>query len=220
MAPSGHPGGQAGGVFPGTGAASTAPQEVAHGAGQPVRASDAEREAVVERLRLSCAEGRLTLEELGSRVADVYGAVYRGDLERVVADLPVAEGEAAVPSEVRPSLPAARRARRWIVTVMGSVSRRGHWRLPAAANVVTVLGETDLDLRQAVIEGPEIELKLFVVMGEQRVRVPEGVEVEVSGFVFMGERHVNVAPVPPRPGVPRLHLVVAGIMGEVKVTDR
>ena len=48
--------------------------------------------------------------------------------------------------------------------------------------------------------------------------VPEGVEVEVTGFVLMGDRRVKVTPVLPRPGVPRLHIRVIGMMGEVRVT--
>ena len=55
-------------------------------------------------------------------------------------------------------------------------------------------------------------------MGQQRVIVPEGVEVEVTGFVLMGDRRVKVTPVLPRPGVPRLHIRVIGMMGEVRVT--
>ena len=53
-----------------------------------VRVSDAEREAVVERLNLATSEGRLTLEEFGDRVAEALAARTRGDLDRVVTDLP------------------------------------------------------------------------------------------------------------------------------------
>jgi predicted membrane protein len=54
-------------------------------------------------------------------------------------------------------------------------------------------------------------------MGEQQIIVPEGVEVEVTGFVFMGEKHVDVIDTRPRPGVPRLHIRVVGMMGEIKI---
>jgi predicted membrane protein len=102
---------------------------------------------------------------------------------------------------------------------MGRVTRQGYWRLPRRANVVTMMGEAELDLRNAVIDSPDIQLKLFVLMGEQRVRVPDGVEVEVSGIVVMGERNVDVTPVRPRPGVPRLTIKVAGMMGAVRITN-
>jgi Domain of unknown function (DUF1707) len=53
-----------------------------------MRASDADRERVAERLRTALGEGRLTLEEFDVRVADVYAARTYGDLSAVTADLP------------------------------------------------------------------------------------------------------------------------------------
>jgi predicted membrane protein len=58
---------------------------------------------------------------------------------------------------------------------------------------------------------------MYLLMGEQQIIVPEGVEVEVTGFVFMGEKHVDVIGTRPRPGVPRLHIRVVGMMGEIKI---
>lgn len=178
---------------------------------EAIRASDQEREEIVERLSTACAEGRLTLEELGARVGAAYGAVERGELVPLVSDLPVSS-----PGQ----LPAAQEKKersRWIVAVMGETKRRGHWRLGTRSKVVTVMGETELDLRQAVIEGSELEMTMFLCMGEQKVLVPEGVEVEVSGMVLMGGKRVDVRSARPRPGVPRLHIKVWGMMGEVKV---
>lgn len=100
---------------------------------------------------------------------------------------------------------------------MGETERTGRWRLPVTSRVLTMMGETRLDLRDALIEAPEIEMTLFVLMGETRVLVPDGVDVEVSGVVVMGEKRVEATRVPPRPGVPRLHLKVRGMMAEVRV---
>jgi hypothetical protein len=52
------------------------------------RASDAEREVVVERLRHGAGEGRLDPDELERRVSAAYSATTRADLAAVVADLP------------------------------------------------------------------------------------------------------------------------------------
>ncbi|MGO9559756.1 MAG: DUF1707 domain-containing protein [Acidimicrobiales bacterium] len=194
------------------------------GGGLPIRASDAEREHAVQQLSVACAEGRLTLEELGVRVATAYSAVARGELELLLSDLPGASSPAAAPGSFPVGAPGGvvdvkrhRTRGKWIVSIMSEASRSGHWRMPSKASVVTIMGQTTLDLRNAVIESSEIEVKLFLMMGEQRVIVPEGVEVEVSGFVLMGAKKVNVAPVMPRPGVPRLHLRVIGMMGELRV---
>ena len=53
-----------------------------------VLASDAEREAAVERLRSGAGEGRLEHEELERRVHAAYTARTRSDLDAVTADLP------------------------------------------------------------------------------------------------------------------------------------
>lgn len=54
-----------------------------------MRASDAERERAMTRLRDAAAEGRLTFEELADRVDAAGGAVTRHELERLTEDLPV-----------------------------------------------------------------------------------------------------------------------------------
>jgi len=180
-----------------------------------LRVSDAEREDVVSLLSTACAEGRLTLEEMGGRVSAAYSAVTRADLEPLTIDLPVG---AAHPLTATP-VPAGDRPKtkkKWLVTVMGEL-KRGVSRLPEHTVVVTVMGESKIDLRNAVVDSPHIELRMYLMMGEQVVIVPEGVEVEVTGFVFMGEKKVDVDEIRPRPGVPRLHIRVIGMMGEIKI---
>jgi DUF1707 SHOCT-like domain len=53
-----------------------------------LRASDADREHVVERLREAAAEGRLLAEELEHRLGAALSARTYGELDAVVADLP------------------------------------------------------------------------------------------------------------------------------------
>lgn len=187
----------------------------AAGETRQLRVSDAEREDIVTILSAACAEGRLTLEEMGGRVSAAYAAVTRADLEPLTIDLPVGP---ARPRSAAP-VPAGERTKtkkKWLVTVMGEL-KRGVSRLPEHTVVVTVMGESKIDLRNAVVESPEIELRMYLMMGEQVIIVPEGVEVEVSGFVFMGEKKVDVEEIRPRPGVPRLHIRVIGMMGEIRI---
>jgi hypothetical protein len=54
----------------------------------PVRASDAERDEVAASLAQACAEGRLSPEELESRVQRAYAAEGRDELTALLADLP------------------------------------------------------------------------------------------------------------------------------------
>ncbi|OZM76148.1 DUF1707 domain-containing protein [Pseudonocardia sp. MH-G8] len=53
-----------------------------------LRASDAERESVADRLRAAAADGRLTITEADDRQAAAYAAVTREELVPLTADLP------------------------------------------------------------------------------------------------------------------------------------
>ncbi len=54
-----------------------------------LRAGDADREAIAERLRRSHADGRLDMQEFQDRIDRCYQATTIGELEQLVADLPV-----------------------------------------------------------------------------------------------------------------------------------
>ncbi|GAA5116566.1 DUF1707 SHOCT-like domain-containing protein [Pseudonocardia adelaidensis] len=56
-----------------------------------IRASDAEREAVAERLREAATAGLITIAEADERQAAAYAAVTRDELGPLTADLPAAE---------------------------------------------------------------------------------------------------------------------------------
>jgi hypothetical protein len=51
------------------------------------RASDADREAAVERLRAAALEGRLDADELEERLADAYAARWCAELTALTADV-------------------------------------------------------------------------------------------------------------------------------------
>jgi hypothetical protein len=68
------------------------PQEPAAG----MRASDADREAVVALLHDAVGRGLLTVEEGNERVAAAYGARFVKDLPPLTADLPPAPAKAPV----------------------------------------------------------------------------------------------------------------------------
>lgn len=69
-----------------------------------IRASDAERAVITERLNQALGEGRLDLTEYDRRVSAAYRATTRADLAPLVADLP--EPQAAAPVAARPQKPS------------------------------------------------------------------------------------------------------------------
>ncbi len=72
-----------------------------------LRASDADREHIAERLRQAAAEGRLFSDELEERLGAALSARTYGELDAVVADLPGPEMALARPPrrEVGPVRP-------------------------------------------------------------------------------------------------------------------
>jgi len=94
-----------------------------------LRASDAERDVVVTRLREAHAEGRLTVEEFSERLDAALAARTRGDLEELTRDLPAVAaatrkrprtGDEAAPARRASSPPTAPRAawRVWAFAVL------------------------------------------------------------------------------------------------------
>ncbi len=64
-----------------------------------MRASDAERQDVVERLRAALGDGRLKMDEYVERMGRAYEAVTHGDLVPLCRDLP----ETTTPAPARPA---------------------------------------------------------------------------------------------------------------------
>jgi hypothetical protein len=123
------------------------------------RASDAEREAVVARLRDAAGEGRLTVEELAERIDAAYEARTRAELEPLTADLPApARGFTPAAAPAAGPVAPARTAPPLVFGIMGGGDRKGRWRVPERMTVINVMGGADLDLRDAVLETPEVEI--------------------------------------------------------------
>jgi len=92
---------------------------------RPIRASDQERESVVDVLRDAFTDGRLTFDEFEERTASAYAAKTWTQLEELTSDLPAqpllgaglhqwpqaARPQAARPQAVPPPGPPSRRRR-------------------------------------------------------------------------------------------------------------
>ena len=176
------------------------------------RVGDSERDHVVTMLRDHLAVGRLTLDEFSERTGTALSARTRGELDAVIADLPVAPERLAQP--------ARRRARRWIVAVMGQSESKGRWRPGERTSTIAVMGECHMDLRRAEIDGPEVVITAVSIMGSIDIVVPEGIDVELTGLSIMGQRSFKVRDVPVLKGSPRILIRAFPIMGEVKVRSK
>lgn len=181
-----------------------------------IRASDAEREAIVERLNAACSEGRLTLDEFSDRVERTYLARTRRDLDALVTDLPAAADGPASTGAMAVSRPTSSGRTQWHVTPLGGLKRRGRWRVPEHTVSVTLMGGVSLDLCEAELAAREVTVTAVTVMGGLDVIVPSGVRVEVDGMSILGGRKVDVDE-RAAPGAPTIRLRIFSIMGGAKV---
>ena len=122
-----------------------------------VRASDAEREAVVGKLNSAVGEGRLTLDEFSTRLGGAYAATTRGELEPLTADLPATPAQTTRPA-----------GKEWHVTPLGGMRRSGAWRVPATTTAITLIGGADLDLRAAELDAPVVTITKVSLIGGTR----------------------------------------------------
>nr|WP_055505900.1 DUF1707 domain-containing protein [Nonomuraea pusilla] len=181
-----------------------------------VRASDAEREAVVEQLRVASVEGRLTLAELTDRTEAAYSATTHAELALLTQDLPQAGGPQGAPAPYAAPAPEQRR-RRWFVGVMGDAKRRGTWRIDQELGAVAVMGDVLLDLREAEVRTGVVDITAVSVMGDVKIIVPDGVIVDLDGIAVMGDKRVDVEEAQPGMNVPVVRVHAYAVMGDVKV---
>lgn len=184
-----------------------------------VRASDAEREQVVQALSEHATTGRLTLAELEERIGQAYTAVTRDDLARLTADLPSPTGELATTAMTQPvqSGGPRRSATRWIVAFMGGTEKRGRWRAAERINAIAVMGGHDIDLRHAELDSDETTIVAISVMGGMDIYVPDTIDVEVGGFSLMGGTGERGSRRPARAGAPRIKVLAYNLMGGIDV---
>jgi len=180
-----------------------------------VRISDAERNDAVELLRHHCAEGRITLDEFSDRVGGVFEARTTADLELLTRDLPVV---ATQPSTV--AAPRRKKAKQWVFAMMSGTMRRGRWRPAETTNALAIMGGVELDLREALLDGPELTIHAIAIMGGIDIVVPEGIRVDVRGLPIMGGFDSRIRDVPVLPGSPIIRVTGWALMGGVSVRNK
>jgi hypothetical protein len=170
-----------------------------------LRVSDADREQAVSALREHLLAGRLTLEEFSDRVGAALQARIGRDLAQTQEGLPAIAADAV-----------AARPARWSVALLGHVERRGRMRLRRQAVAASVLGDLDLDLRQARVDRRETVITVLAVLGNVDIYVPDAVNADVSGIAVLGHLRERGRPAA-RPDAPAIHVRVLGCCGTVDV---
>ncbi|WP_433344119.1 DUF1707 SHOCT-like domain-containing protein [Streptomyces sp. CA-253872] len=155
-----------------------------------LRASDADRERVAERLREAVAEGRIDMEEFDTRLGAAYAARTYGELVPLTRDLPESTGGAG---SVAPAQGTGRVGRvgaeatsRGAFALFGGFARRGRWVVGKVFTAFAMWGGGEIDLREADFEDRETVIRCFTIWGGIGVVVPPELRVRVTGFGIMG----------------------------------
>jgi hypothetical protein len=144
-----------------------------------IRASDAERDATVQRLQVAFSEGRLTDGEFDDRMRTALAARTHADLDKLFADLPAD----TAPVAPRPAGPVAGpKPGRYAVAYKNSVRLAGRWRVPGRFRALVYKGGGVLDLRAAELTAPVTSILAVAYKSGIEIIVPPGVRVEVGGF--------------------------------------
>jgi Domain of unknown function (DUF1707) len=160
-----------------------------------MRASDADRDRIIDVLRAAAGEGRLTADEFEERTQAVLSARTFGELAAFTADLPPASGHYVpsapghyvpsapghyVPSRMPAAPPPEEEIR--IVQKGGSVSRTGHWTVPRRIDLRPSWCDVTLDFTEAVLTHTTLLIDMKMRGGTLRLVAGPGVVVDAEGL--------------------------------------
>jgi class 3 adenylate cyclase len=174
------------------------------------RLSDAERDRAAALMAKYTSEGRLTLDEFSQRVEVVLAARTQAELDQVTSDLPTDSPRYESPIPKSESL----------VAVFSGSSRRGRWRTGGGLKATAVFGGVDIDLRNAEIDSPTLDIRAIAVFGGIDIVVPEGVMVNLTGFSLFGGKDLRVADAPVLPGSPVINVRAFPVFGGISVRSK
>jgi hypothetical protein len=142
----------------------------------------AKRDAVA-RLCQAQADGFLSIERFEERYVLIREASSSAGVEAIVADLDAevldeaTDGQEFPALRTDPDLPAVVPPLR-IPSIFGSTTRAGNWNVPGEIHLLVVMGEVNLDFRDATFTTDTVLIDVSVTMGTLKITVPSGTQVE------------------------------------------
>ncbi|MFD3475166.1 DUF1707 domain-containing protein [Streptomyces sp. NPDC058695] len=165
-----------------TGELRPADESSGRGARPDLRASDRDRDQVVEILQVAAGDGRITAEELDERLDSALSARTVGELAALTADLP-SEG---MPPQAKELVRIDQR--------FGDVTCAGRWLVPRRMEVRLMFCDAKLDFTDAVITYRTLDIELDLRVGGNLTLVTRpGIEVDTDGLV-RGSGDISIRP--------------------------
>jgi len=165
------------------------------------------RERVLERLTEAFSGDEISLEDYETRAAAAQHSRSLFDLDESLAGLPVIKTSGAATragsqreaakTGYSSAAPAQRRTdpslsgSSSVACIMGERQMNGDWIHSERVEAFTVMGSTQLDLRDTTLPEGRFRIEVFTVMGETKVIVPRNLPVRMNAFPFMGEARAN-----------------------------
>jgi Domain of unknown function (DUF1707) len=150
-----------------------------------LRASHEDRDAVIEALRVAAGDGRLTAEELDERLELAFNARTYGELATLTSDLPAGASPAA------PAVPVRQKDLVKIDCRSGHAAKDGRWVVPKRLEIKVTSGHVRLDLTEAVITHPVLDIDAEVRSGHLSIITRPGIAVDTDD-VQVRSGHVRV----------------------------
>jgi Domain of unknown function (DUF1707) len=169
-----------------------------------LRASDADRDRVIDVLRAATADGRLTADEFNERMEAALSSRTFRELAPLTADL-------GSPPASRAPEPAPAEEVMRIDQRGGSVQRTGHWVVPRRLELQPSWSDVTIDFTDAVIAHDTLDIDMKMRGGSLILVVGPGIIVDAD---YLATRYTDVIIHPPaEPDAPvRLRIHLAGRM--------
>ena len=168
-----------------------------------MRASHEDRDRVVDALRVAGGDGRLSAEELDTRLERALSARTLGELAGLTTDLP--------------NEPAAKEVL-VIRQHAGKYVQEGRWLVPARIELRTQMCRVTLDFTRAVITSSVLRIETDMVHGKLLIVSPPGIVINTDGLNLTYSKlklhSTNAA------ADPRLRIELAGRLLHAKVIEK
>ncbi|MGV9644592.1 DUF1707 SHOCT-like domain-containing protein [Streptomyces sp. NPDC004822] len=181
-----------------------------------LRASHADRDRVVEVLRVAAGEGLLTAEELDERLETALSARTLSELAALTTDLPTMattpDGTATAVTHVKDTI-------RIEQTFSGAVERTGRWVLPRRLELAVTWCDVTLDLTEAVITQDTLRIDLAMAGKTLTLITRPGIEVDIDALTLIHckLRHHRTRTPPHTPTTLRVQLTGQKAHGKIAI---
>ena len=172
------------------------------------------RDKVVDQLKYNLANNHLEMDEFEQLIEIALRTQSKSELLSLTADLP-AKDETEINNQEQEL--EAYKAKESIISIISETKRKGMWIPPKQLKVFTVMGDSEIDFREAQL-GPDLTyISLSCWLGNSKIIVPPGVNVVSHVKNILGSIN-NESQGRLNPDSPTIVIDGKVILGEVTIT--